>query len=103
LLLVDSSFALYALLVCLALWLRKSSPYTQMAVVVLAARVVSYLLYPNGDARYTAVLYVMVPVAIVIAVSGEISDRLSPRTADSATAPQSSTNAALRYESLTAR
>jgi hypothetical protein len=77
LLLVDGSFALYALLGGLALWLRKSSPFSQMAVVVLGARVVSYLLYPNGDPRYTAVLYVMVPVALVIAVSTEISDRLS--------------------------
>jgi hypothetical protein len=77
LLLVDGSFALYALLGGLALWLRRSSPFSQMAVVVLGARVVSYLLYPNGDPRYTAVLYVMVPVALVIAVSSEISDRLS--------------------------
>jgi hypothetical protein len=77
LLLVDGGFALYALLGCLALWLRKSSPYAQMAVVVLSARVVSYLLYPNGDPRYTAVLYVMVPVALVIAVSAKIFDRPS--------------------------
>jgi len=47
----------------------------------LSARAVSYLLYPNGDPRYTAVLYVMVPVALVIAVNAEISERLSPRTA----------------------
>ena len=38
-----------------------------MAAVVLGARIVSYLLYPNGDQRYTAILYVMVPVALVIA------------------------------------
>lgn len=80
LLLVDGSFAIYALLACLALWLRKSSPYAQMAAVVLSARAVSYLLYPNGDPRYTAVLYVMVPVALVIAVSSEISDRFSARS-----------------------
>lgn len=80
LLLVDGSFALYALLVALTLWLRKSSPYTQMAAIVLGARIVSYLLYPNGDPRYTAVLYVMIPVALVIAIGSEISDRLSPRT-----------------------
>jgi hypothetical protein len=81
LLLTDGSFALYALLGSLALWLRKPSPYSQMAAVVLSARAVSYLLYPNGDPRYTAVLYVMVPVALVIAVNAEISERLSPRTA----------------------
>jgi hypothetical protein len=86
LLLVDGSFALYALLGCLALWLRRSSPYAQMAAIVLAARVVSYLLYPNGDPRYTAILYVMVPMALVIVVSAEISDRLSPRAAGGAAA-----------------
>jgi hypothetical protein len=80
LLLADGSFAVYALLAGLALWLRSSSPYAQMAAVVLSARIVSYLLYPNGDPRYTAVLYVMVPVALVIAISAEISDRLSART-----------------------
>jgi hypothetical protein len=81
LLLTDGNFALYTLLCGLALWLRKSSPYTQFAAVALGARVVSYLLYPNGDPRYTAIVYVMVPVALVIAVSAEISDRLSPRAA----------------------
>jgi len=73
LLLVDGSFALYALLVALTLWIRKSSPYAQIAAVVLGARIVSYLLYPNGDPRYTAVLYVMVPVALVFAISNEIN------------------------------
>jgi hypothetical protein len=81
LLLVDGSFALYALLACLALWLRKSSPHAQMAAVVLTARIVSYLLYPNGDPRYTAVLYVAVPVALVIAISSELVDRLPKRAA----------------------
>jgi hypothetical protein len=80
LLLADGSFAVYALLAGLALWLRSSSPYAQMAAVVLSARMVSYLLYPNGDPRYTAILYVIVPVALVIAVSAKISDRLSPTT-----------------------
>lgn len=75
LLLVDGSFALYALLGCLALWLRKSSAYVQMAAVVLGSRIVSYLLYPNGDQRYTAILYVIVPVALVIAIAGELADR----------------------------
>ena len=72
LLLVDGSFALYALLVASRLWLRKSSPYAQMAAIVLGSRIVSYLLYPNGDPRYTAVLYVMVPVALVIAIAARI-------------------------------
>jgi hypothetical protein len=79
LLLVEGSFALYALLVALALWLRKSSPYAQMAAIVVSARVVSYLLYPNGDPRYTAVLYVMVPVALVIAINSEITDAAAQR------------------------
>ena len=103
LLLVDSSFALYALLACLALWLRKSSLYTQMAAIVLGARVISYLLYPNGDARYTAVLYVMVPIALVIAVSGTISDGLSVHTSVSGATPRDMNNTALRQESLAAR
>jgi hypothetical protein len=75
LLLVDGSFALYGLLACLALWLRRSSAYVQMAVVVLGSRVVSYLLYPNGDQRYTAILYVIVPVALVIAIAEELAAR----------------------------
>jgi hypothetical protein len=79
LLLVDGSFALYALLVWLALWLRRSSAYAQMAAVILGARIISYLLYPNGDSRYTAVLYVIVPVALVIAVREEISGCLLSR------------------------
>ncbi|MBV8514079.1 MAG: hypothetical protein JO260_02145 [Acidobacteria bacterium] len=103
LLLVDSSFALYALLACLALWLRKSSTYTQMAAIVLGTRLVSYLLYPNGDARYTAVLYVMVPVALVIAVSGVMSDGLLVRASASDATPRNISNAALRQESLAAR
>ena len=71
-----------------------------MAVVVLSARVVSYLLYPNGDPRYTAVLYVMVPVALVIAISAELFDRASLRTAR--LAANSPTGAdALRQDSVT--
>ena len=80
LLLVDGSFALYVLLACLALWLRKSSTYVQMAIVVLCARMFSYLLYPNGDQRYTAVLYVVVPVALAIAIAETLADRNSVRT-----------------------
>jgi hypothetical protein len=80
LLLVDGSFALYALLACLAFWLRESSAYVQMAVVVLCARLVSYLLYPNGDQRYTAILYVIVPVALSIAIAEELADRNSLHT-----------------------
>lgn len=102
LLLVDGSFALYALLGCLALWLRRSSPYAQMAAVVLGARVVSYLLYPNGDPRYTAVLYVMVPVALVVAVSAEISARVSPRMAAEIPAGEPTNAAALHRESVIA-
>jgi hypothetical protein len=80
LLLVDGSFALYVLLACLALWLRKSSTYVQMAIVVLCARMVSYLLYPNGDQRYTAVLYVVVPVALAIAIAETLAEQNSLRS-----------------------
>jgi len=77
--LTEGSIAVYALLTGLAVWLKKSSPYSQMAAVVLGSRLVSYALYPNGDQRYTAVLYVMIPVALVLAVSSEIADRLGQR------------------------
>ena len=102
LLLADGSFALYALLGCLALWLRRSSPHAQMAAVVLGARIVSYLLYPNGDPRYTAVLYVMVPVALVIAVAAEISDRTALRPALAAVGGSSNLSAT-QQESVNAR
>ena len=66
--LISGGFALYVLLGALAIWLNRSSLYTYMVSAVLAARVVSYLLYPNGDQRYTAVLFVLVLVSLVIAV-----------------------------------
>jgi hypothetical protein len=66
--LISGSFALYLLLGGLAIWLNRSSLYTDMVVAVLAARAVSYALYPNGDQRYTAVLFVLIPIALVIAV-----------------------------------
>jgi hypothetical protein len=66
--LISGSFALYLLLGGLAIWLNRSSLYTDMVAAVLASRVVSYVLYPNGDQRYTAVLFVLIPVALVIAV-----------------------------------
>jgi hypothetical protein len=66
--LISGSFALYLLLGGLAIWLNRSSLYTDMVAAVLAARAVSYALYPNGDQRYTAVLFVLIPVALVIAV-----------------------------------
>ena len=66
--LISGGFALYVLLGALAIWLNRSSLYTYMVSAVLAARVLSYLLYPNGDQRYTAVLFVLVLVSLVIAV-----------------------------------
>jgi hypothetical protein len=66
--LISGSFALYLLLGGLAIWLHRSSLYTELVAAVLAARAVSYALYPNGDQRYTAVLFVLVPIALVIAV-----------------------------------
>jgi hypothetical protein len=69
--LIAGSFALYGLLGGLTIWLGPSSMYSYMVAAVLSARAVSYALYPNGDQRYTAVLYVIVPVALVIAVSSE--------------------------------
>jgi hypothetical protein len=72
--LISGSFALYLLLGGLAVWLNRSSMYSYMIAAVLAARALSYALYPNGDQRYTAVLFVLIPVALVIAV------RLNPRT-----------------------
>jgi hypothetical protein len=66
--LIYGSFALYVLLGGLAIWLGRSVTYSYMIVAVLTARVVSYLLYPNGDQRYTAVLYVLILVSLVMAV-----------------------------------
>jgi hypothetical protein len=66
--LISGSFALYLLLGGLAIWLNRSSLYSDMVAAVLASRAVSYVLYPNGDQRYTAVLFVLIPVALVIAV-----------------------------------
>jgi hypothetical protein len=73
--LISGSFGLYLLLGGLAVWLNRSSLYSDIVAAVLAARAVSYALYPNGDQRYTAVLFVLIPVALVIAV------RLSTLTA----------------------
>lgn len=80
LVLTEGSFAVYALLAGLALWLKKSSPYSQMAAVVLFSRLVSYILYPNGDARYTAIMYLIIPVALVLAITTEIAERSAQRT-----------------------
>jgi hypothetical protein len=66
--LIYGSFALYVLLGGLAIWLGRSTIYAYMVLAVITARVVSYFLYPNGDQRYTAVLYVLVLVSLVIGV-----------------------------------
>jgi hypothetical protein len=70
--LIYGSFALYVLLGALAIRLSRSANYSYMVIAVLAARVVSYALYPNGDQRYTAVLYVLVLVSLVIGISQNI-------------------------------
>jgi hypothetical protein len=67
--LISGGFSLYVLLGGLTIWLNRSSMYSYMIAAVLAARAFSYLLYPNGDQRYTAVLYVLILVSLVIAVS----------------------------------
>jgi hypothetical protein len=66
--LISGGFALYLLLGALAIWLIRSTMYASLIAAVLAARVVSYALYPNGDQRYTAVLYVVILASLVIAV-----------------------------------
>jgi hypothetical protein len=59
----------------LAISLNRSSMYSLMCGAVLAGRALSYLLYPNGDQRYTAVLFVLIPVSLVVGVSSKISQR----------------------------
>jgi hypothetical protein len=71
--LIYGGFALYVLLGGLAIWLSRSAMYSYMIVAVLAARVVSYALYPNGDQRYTAVLYVLILVSLVISVRQSVA------------------------------
>jgi hypothetical protein len=68
LLLIYGAFALYLLLGVLAICLIRSAMYSSLIGAVVGARVVSYVLYPNGDQRYTAVLYVLILVSLVIAV-----------------------------------
>ena len=85
--LVYGSFALYLLLGALAIWLSKSITYSYMVAAVLAARVVSYALYPNGDQRYTAVLYVLVLVSLVIGIRQNVPASDSQAVAAFANAP----------------
>lgn len=66
--LISGSFALYLLLGGLAVWLHRASLYSDMVVATLTTRVICYFLYPNGDQRYTAVQFVLIPVALVIGV-----------------------------------
>jgi hypothetical protein len=66
--LISGSFALYLLLGGLAVWLNRASLYSDMVVATLVTRVICYFLYPNGDQRYTAVLFVVIPVALIIGV-----------------------------------
>jgi hypothetical protein len=73
--LISGSFALYLLLGGLAISLNRSSMYSLMCGAVLAARVLSYLLYPNGDERYTAVLFVLIPVSLLVGLGSRTSGR----------------------------
>lgn len=73
--LISGSFALYLLLGGLAISLNRSSMYSLMCGAVLAARALSYLLYPNGDERYTAVLFVLIPVSLLVGLSSRTSGR----------------------------
>jgi hypothetical protein len=73
--LISGSFALYLLLGGLAVWLNRASLYSDMVVATLVTRVLCYFLYPNGDQRYTAVLFVVIPVALVIGVSLVLNQR----------------------------
>jgi hypothetical protein len=73
---IFGAFPFYLLLAGLGVWMNRSSIYTYMAVTTLVARTISYVLYPNGDQRYTAVIFVLIPVALVIAISRTM-DRMS--------------------------
>jgi hypothetical protein len=75
--LISGGFALYILLGALAIWLNRSSMYTHMVAAVLAARGLSYVFYPNGDQRYTAVLFVLVLVALVVAIRVSLQTRFA--------------------------
>jgi hypothetical protein len=66
--LLSGSFALYLLLGGLAMWLNRASLYSDLVVATLVTRVICYFLYPNGDQRYTAVLFVLIPVTLIIGV-----------------------------------
>jgi hypothetical protein len=66
--LIGGNFALFLLLGVLAWWLDRASLYSDLVVAALATRVICYFLYPNGDQRYTGVLFVVVPIALIIGV-----------------------------------
>jgi hypothetical protein len=66
--LVSGSLSLYLLLGGLAIWLNRSSMYSDAVIAVLATRTICYLLYPTVDLRYTAVLSIVISVALVIGV-----------------------------------
>jgi hypothetical protein len=85
--LIGGSFALYLLLGGLAVWLNRASVCSDMVVATLVTRVICYFLYPNGDQRYTAVLFVLIPVALIIgvyrstlALSGTFNEPLEGRS-----------------------
>jgi hypothetical protein len=80
--LIYGGFALYLLLAALAIWLSRSIIYSYMIVAVIVVRTLSYFLYPNGDQRYTAVLYVLTLVSLVIAVSQVMPARAAEAVAN---------------------
>jgi hypothetical protein len=95
--LIYGSFALYVLLGGLAIWLSRSAIYSYMIVAVLSARVVSYVLYPNGDQRYTAVLYVLILVSLVMGVRQALTAKREP-TAAIGNEPETNTSSGLAFE-----
>ena len=95
--LIYGSFALYVLLGGLAIWLSRSAIYSYMIVAVLSARVVSYILYPNGDQRYTAVLYVLILVSLVMGVRQALTAKREP-TAAIGNEPETNTSSGLAFE-----
>jgi hypothetical protein len=95
--LIYGSFALYVLLGGLAIWLSRSAIYSYMIVAVLSARVVSYILYPNGDQRYTAVLYVLILVSLVMGVRQALTAKREP-TAAIGNQPETNTSSGLAFE-----
>lgn len=65
---IFGAFPLYVL-AGLAIWMNPASTYFYVTVTALTARATSYVLYAHGDQRYTVVIFVLIPVALIIAIS----------------------------------